>query len=411
MSTRAARDRAAARSFALSVRKRLAERLRGRRHEIEQETLTRIHAIAGPVAADPSYSDGLRVAVTAALDYGLSAVETGDGHSSALPPALLAQARTAARSGVPLDIVLRRYFAGQALFSDFIIDEAEKGGLLTGDALQLVLRGQAVLFDRLVAMVSEEYAREPQAGFPTTERRLGDLVEHLLAGELIDSSHLDYDLTGRHVGVVAAGGAARDALRGVASRFDRRLLSVTRADGTIWGWLGTRRDAVVDELARALASSRPSGTLIALGEPGLGLAGWRTTHWQARAVFPVASRGAKPVVRYSEAALLAAMMQDHLLTRSLYELYLAPLEDERDGGEAIRKTLRAYLASRCNIASAAAAIEVNRNTVANRLRTVERRIGRPVQSCVAELDLALRYEALEEPDQGIRPSGQDAHAP
>src|SRR5262249_18534067 len=89
VSTQATRDRAVARSLALSVRKSLADRLRDRRQEIERETLTRIQAISGPADTDPVYSDGLRVAVATALDYGLSAIEAGEGHSSSVPPTLL----------------------------------------------------------------------------------------------------------------------------------------------------------------------------------------------------------------------------------------------------------------------------------------------------------------------------------
>ena len=43
-------------------------------------------------------------------------LEAGERRTPVVPPALLAQARLDARDGVPLDTVLRRYFAGNALF-------------------------------------------------------------------------------------------------------------------------------------------------------------------------------------------------------------------------------------------------------------------------------------------------------
>jgi DNA-binding PucR family transcriptional regulator len=53
-----------------------------------------------------------------------------------------------------------------------------------------------------------------------------------------------------------------------------------------------------------------------------------------------------------------------------------------------------------NVTSAAAALGVNRHTVSNRLRAVESRIGRPISSCVAEIDAALRLEDLRQEPPG-----------
>ena len=50
----------------------------------------------------------------------------GECHAPDVPPALLAQARLDVRDGVSLDTVLRRYFAGNALFEDFLVEEAER---------------------------------------------------------------------------------------------------------------------------------------------------------------------------------------------------------------------------------------------------------------------------------------------
>ena len=95
-------------------------------------------------------------------------------------------------------------------------------------------------------------------------------------------------------------------------------------------------------------------------------------------------------MRYGDVALLVSALQDELLVSSLHRLYLEPLEAERDGGKALRETLRAYFAAGRNVSSAGAALGVNRNTVANRLRAVEAAIGRPISSRAAEVEIALR---------------------
>ncbi len=137
---------------------------------------------------------------------------------------------------------------------------------------------------------------------------------------------------------------------------------------------------------------------MAIGEPAAGLAGWRLTHRQARAALAVAVRGRRPVVRYADVAILATVLRDDLLAGSLRRLYLEPLEDRRDRGETLRRTLRAWFAAGRNVSMAAAALGVSRQAVARRLRAAEERIGRPLDACDLELDAALRFAALDELD-------------
>src|SRR4029077_15954907 len=102
----------------------------------------------------------------------------------------------------------------------------------------------------------------------------------------------------------------------------------------------------------------PAEVALAIGEPAEGLAGWRQSHRQGAAAFNVARRRWKPIVRYADVALLASAMQDELLVSSLRQLYLEPLEAERDGGRVARETLRAYFGTERNVSSAAAALGV-----------------------------------------------------
>jgi len=375
------------------VHSALSERLWARQDEIERAVLTRVQAIAFPEAVDPEYREGLRAAVRAAIVYALAAVELGEERSPPLPPILLAQARLAVRNGIGLDTVLRRYFAGHALVGDYLVEEAERNGL-DGETLKHLLRSQASLFDRLLAAVSEEYAREQDSRQGGSAERRAERVERLLAGELLDTSELLYDFEGFHLGAVASGQGAADALGELAISLGSRQLLVRRSESTAWAWWGSRHPVSPKELEKHLAAAWPPGVRLALGEPGEGLAGWRLSHRQAKAALPVALRGAEPLVRYSDVALLACVLQDDLLATSLGELYLAPLERDRDGGETARRTLCAYFAANCNVSSAAAALGVNRHTVASRLRAIEDRLGRRLDACASELEVALRLHDL-----------------
>ncbi len=393
----------------------LAARLRSRRGEIEQATLDRVRSVSElPAAGDPEYAEGLRRAVAAAIGFGLELIEGGEAREPPIPIELLGQARLAARNRIPLDTVLRRYFAGYSLLGFFTIEEASREGLMDGAELQRLTARQAGHFDRLLAQVAAEHGREPaedRAG--TSERRHLEAVRRLLGGEPVEPSRLGYDLDAHHLGLLARGPDPATPLRELARSLDRALLVVCPDRDTAWAWLGGREALEPEQVLGAYAAQRgdtaPEDPALALGEPAVGLAGWRLTHRQAAAALAVAERGPDTAVRYADVALLASVLQDELLATSLRQLYLRPLEGERDGGAALCETLRAYFAAERNVSSAAAALGLTRKSIAGRLRTAERRLGRPVNLCAAELDLALRMErvqALPESKAG-RSAGSD----
>jgi hypothetical protein len=156
-----------------------------------------------------------------------------------VPAALLTQARIAARNGITLDTVLRRYFAGYTLLIDFLVGEAQ--GNVSPTELKQLLFTQASNFDRLIAAVSEEYAREAEARLDSTEQRRSELVGRLLASELVEASELAYDFEGWHLGLAATGPDAAKAIRDLGRSLDRRVLLVRRDADTSWAWLGGRR--------------------------------------------------------------------------------------------------------------------------------------------------------------------------
>lgn len=372
------------------VQAALAARLRERLPELQAAIATRIYAISDPrEVSDPGYLQGLNDAMAAAIEYRLEVLEGGERQAPDVPAVLLAQARLDARDGVPLDTVLRRYFAGNALFGDFLVEEAERAEVPSA-ALRPLLAAQATLGDRLIEAVSAEHAREAKVRPRSAAERRRECVKSLLAGELVDHSELGYDLDAHHVALIAKGEGAEELVRGLVGTLDRRLLAVKREEEPIWAcWLGGTRPLGADEVQRALSGVVPNGVVVTVGEPGEGLAGWRFSHQQAKAALPVADRKGQSVVRYAHVALLAAVIRDELLVTSLREIYLEPLERARDGGKAARETLRAYLKAERNVSSTAAALGVDRRTVRNRLTAIEETLGRPLQGSLLDLGIAL----------------------
>lgn len=380
-------------------RAELLERLRQRSGEIEEVAMARVISLAElPDRGGAEYAQGLRAAVQAAVAYALEGMAQGEHEGIPVPEALLDQARRAARSGVGLDTVLRRYVAGHGLLSDFLVQEAE--GRVGPAELQRLLRRLAFTLDCLLAAVTAAYGIEERRHRSTTRERRTELVERLLAGEPLDVSELGYELEGWHLGLVVRGPVAEEALRALVAGLDRQVLLVSSEPSACWAWVGGRLNFSAEEIEPLCHLPADGVQRLAVGEPGEGPAGWRLTHQQALAALSVAVRTDRPVTRYRDAALLACVLQDSLLATSLRRLYLQPLEAERDGGIVLRETLHAYFAAQGNLSSAAAALGVSRKTVGSRLRTVEQHLGTPVEECAASLGLALKMDYLLTGPQG-----------
>ena len=408
----------------IRVRVGVVARLRARRDELVGAIFARVSDDAFGVvgAQDVEYVKGLRAAVAAAVEHGLDGIERGEGWVGEIPPAVGEQARRAARIGVSLETVLRRYVVGHTLMGEFVMEEAERGDedsippttpLDQRGALRDALRAQASVLGRLLEAITSEYEDELARAGRSPEQRRYELVRGLLAGERVEDgggggaggAELGYELDGEHVGVIARGAGAPEALREVAQRLDRRLLCVGCNEVTVWAWFGGRRRMEMAALERALASGdlsggvQPAGGLsggvvFAVGEPARGLEGWRVTHRQAQAALAVALRRPRRFTRYGEVALLASALKDEVLAGSLVDIYIGPLEDSRGGGVMLRETLRAYLSAERSVSSAAAALGVTRKTVEGRLRTIEEQLGRSLHPCSAELEVALELHEI-----------------
>jgi DNA-binding PucR family transcriptional regulator len=134
--------------------------------------------------------------------------------------------------------------------------------------------------------------------------------------------------------------------------------------------------------------------LLAIGEPGRGIDGWRLTHYQAQEALGIAARKPEKFARYADDPLLAAALQHDRLARWL-KGFLSPL-DSRGDGPKLRQTLRAYIDAECNATSAAPLLKISRHTVESHVRAAEELLDRPLRTCLAELDVALRLEELDE---------------
>ena len=263
----------------------------------------------------------------------------------------------------------------------------------------LLERGSRFFFDyanRLSQFVLEEHRSERQRLVRGREERRMRVVSELLTGAEVSPEALDYDVGGWHVGAVVRGPQPQAVLDELAKLLNRRLLAVSMLDQT-WAWLGARRP--LDESRRqTLVDFQPrGGATIGFGSEARQADGFRRTHQQAGYALRAARNRAQRTARYEEIALEALTTRDETAALAFVADELAGLDGEDNRSRRLRETLRAYFAAGNNAARAAARLGVHEQTVAQRLRAVEERIGRPVSRRRAELETALRIRQYLEP--------------
>jgi AcrR family transcriptional regulator len=181
---------------------RIVTRLRARQAEIDEAIFARISEqwLDRTGSDDPEYVAGLRAAGVAALGYVLLGIESQGECVAPVPVATAMQARRAARIGVKLDTVLRRYVAGYAVFEGFVVQEVERDeSLALGGTLRAVLETMSALVDRLIVAVSRAYGEE-------IEQRADDPAAH--RGYGITSAGAEHLRSTTSNGVAASSGRA-----------------------------------------------------------------------------------------------------------------------------------------------------------------------------------------------------------
>jgi hypothetical protein len=359
------------------IRDEIAEQLRARHSEIAQAIYAYIQeAVSNSVGGwDPAYQAGVLAAVTALLGCCSEAIEHGPGWLEPTPTEAAAQARSAARAGVPA------------------MPLASCG---CGAAQTRCLR-DALSPPRGMAAVEHEYNQECQRAARSLEGSRAEIVQKLLAGALVDPAELrklGYELDAWHLGVSATGGEAAAVLRSLAAELGRELLVVACCGKTVWAWLGGERRLAFADVARVFSAQEHADVSLAVGEPARGLQGWRVTHREAEAAQLVARCRPRPLTRYLDVAPEANALQDQALADSLIETHLSPLDDLGIGGQAARRTLRALFDTEHNVSSAAHKLNVDRSTVHRRRNEIERRLGCRLHEHQVDIEIALRVEDL-----------------
>jgi DNA-binding CsgD family transcriptional regulator len=377
----------------------VADRLQARREEFIAALIADLERRAPElVLGDPEVLEGLRRVSVANFDSALEGVRgVAEGRapnwSRGEPVEAADHARSLARRGVPLELLLRAYRRAHSVGWDMTFADIMASGL-EEPAKTLLLTGashfQFDYFDHLISLVTEAYTREFERRTRGSEQRRVRAVSRVLAGEAASSDELGYRLEGHHLAMVVRGPGAESAARGVAATLDREALVVSRTAELAWLWLGSRRPFDARAWKRLHAHRLPAGIVVAAGESQSAREGFRLSHQQAQIADRASAASGRPLTRYVDGALLAAVLEHDTAEVSFARTFLGELAGPGSRNATLRATLQAYFSAGQNASSAAAVLGVSERTVRYRLRRIEQILDHAIDARRAELEVALR---------------------
>ncbi|MFE6923941.1 PucR family transcriptional regulator [Nocardia sp. NPDC057663] len=327
-----------------------------------------------------------------------------DTDDLALPEEAHVLARTIARRGLDVRVLLRAYRTGLAEALAVMTETVGEGRMPPELERAVLLR----MFERSTTWMGLSVEALTGTFMAERERVLRDalntrteLVRALLAGTAVDvdqaSIGLGYRLSQRHLAFLLwtgdAGGEEpgspldRAAARIAATLGATGLLTVAASASGLWAWAAIDDDAeIVERIARCEVAAP---VRVAFGLPGTHVDGFVASHREAVAARRVAERGSRAVTSYREVEIAYLAGVDTAAMRGLIARELRGLTGIDPVATRLRATLHAYLRAQRSPEEAARILGVHKNTVRYRIHRVEEILGHPVSERALALEIAL----------------------
>lgn len=374
-----------------------------------------------PELADRDMRRDLAASTRAHARVMLSGI-TSDTFEYVLPEEAHAFARTIARRGFELRLLLRTYHVGMEAVLDYMTDTIDQRPAPQEIERAVMLR----LFERAtkwvslsVELLTDTYMHERERVLRAALNRRTETIRALLAGDELDldqaSARLGYRLGQRHLAFVlwtdesesgsgdgeVVGLLDRVATRVAAELGTGRLLTVASGSSGMWAWAGlddlpsadvVRIEQEPDALERITAGLVESPVRVAFGVPAGQVGGFRQSHREAVAARHVAERGPATtarVVGYREVEIAYLAGADDAAMRGLIGRELRTLSGSDPNAARLRETLHAYLKSHRSPEATAKLLGVHKNTVRYRIQRIEELLGHPIEQRSLPLAVAL----------------------
>ena len=320
-------------------------------------------------------------------------------------------ARSVARRGHELGVLLKVYRAGNLILWEHfteVIDDLPADGPTRDETLVFLWTRGGVWLDESIERITEIYY-EVQA--QALESRIAGKIETVRA--LLEGLPTSDDASGVlghalshwqtafvvwvHTGQSGATRVMQDAARSFATALGApRPLTIPQSSRDMWCWAATPSAPRLVPALESLEQLEAGEARLAVGMPARGVAGFRTSHQEARDVqrLIMAVPDAPAIVRYDEVELLCLAHAESDSFRRMVQRELGGLAGDASGIAQARETLLCYLTNGTNVEAVASRLFVHRNTVRYRLNRAEELLGHRITERLGHVELALRYVDL-----------------
>jgi DNA-binding PucR family transcriptional regulator len=323
------------------------------------------------------------------------------------PPAAVDFARRLAQRGIPISALLRAYRLGQAGFQQAVLAQIASAGLDADTVSAGAARLSSVAFgyiDRISEDVVAVYQHERDGWMRNRAAARSARIMALLANAKVAGTELEKTLGFRvdqpQLGIVAWSTSASSPLDRLTSversvavlgqqlGCPRAPVIVTPDESTVWAWLPLVSAGAIDVLAPSEDSVR-----LAVGEPGIGVEGFRATHRQARLAQTVALAASpasqRRVTAWSAVGPIALMCTERDALTSWVQETLGDLASAEDSMIRLRGTLGIFLSTGSSYTASAQLLHLHKNTVQYRVHKAIDALGHSLESRRLEVELAL----------------------
>ena len=262
------------------------------------------------------------------------------------------------RRGLPLAVVLRSYRLGHAWlwekWSEALQERVDDSGELVAGQDE----SAAFMFayvDRISGALVEEFGTEREQMLRSAEQLRVETVRTILRGDPIDteaaSRRLGYELRRRHVAMRVSSGASQ--VEGLERAVGEAAAALTGGDPLVIAsgaarfdvWCGSSDPPATDALQ---GYQPPPRVLVAFGKPGEGVAGFRSSHEEAKQAARIGALidDSRPsVTSYARVELISLLASDLPRARAFVASQLGPLASTGGTAERLRETVLAFLVS------------------------------------------------------------------
>lgn len=318
------------------------------------------------------------------------------------PPAAAHYARRFAQHDLTLQALLRAYRLGGHTVEQWAIDEIRAWDLSAAEALSTTQRIAQLINGYAEQVVNElvnVYTSERRAWGERSEAAQVARIHAVLDTDTLETAAaeelLGVPLRGWHVAAVAWTDSPEPlrGLRPLLTEISSVPTLTVRVDaGTTWAWLRFTTPPTMDKALLATRLAEHPGLRVALGEPGMGLNGFRVSHQESLRVRKVAefdTTTGRQLFDHADLALAGLLVDRRDEVRTWVHRTLGELAGPDDSMARLRDTLRVFFETNGSYNDTATRMHMHKNTVFKRVRKAEEILAQPIADKRRTLEIAV----------------------